>query len=123
MFRTEAAKALTTVVLLRERIHLTIPGPRPGTPPTWWNTLNSFAYTGSAADAPRGSTSEAVAELLDAQASAVGADRLAQDTLQPPSMSLPALADALERFARPPRRSCASLTVGYAPQPAPHCGG
>lgn len=97
VFRSSAATARTVVVLLRERIHLTTPG-RDAPRTHVVEHADVVAFTG-APDAPTWLDAAEVTALLDAPASALGADRLTQDALQAALDGLPALAGDMERFA------------------------
>ena len=96
VFRTEAVTALTTVLLIRERFHLTIPA-RTGDSTHVVEHADVIAYTGPATD-PQWLTPHAVAELIAVKAAAAGADGIATDTLQRALNDVPELASALDGF-------------------------
>jgi hypothetical protein len=97
VFRSGAATARTVVLLLRERIHLTTPG-RDAPRTHVVEHADVIAYTGTP-DAPMWLDPAQVQALLDAPASALGADRLTRDALQAALDGLPALAADLDGFA------------------------
>ena len=98
VFRSEAAKALTTVLLLRERIHLTLPS-RTGENTHVVEHAEVVAYTGTA-DNPTWLAPDEIDALLTQPASAAGADGIARDTLQRAADDLASLTEALNGFAQ-----------------------
>ncbi|MEI6624358.1 MAG: helicase-related protein, partial [Actinomycetes bacterium] len=97
VFRSPAATKRTVVLLLRERVHLTLPG-RDTTRTQVVEHAQTVAYTGSP-DQPTWLEPADVAALLDTPASAIGADGLSRDTLSAAITGIAALTEDLNLFA------------------------
>lgn len=97
VFRSPAATTRTTVLLLRERIHLTLPG-RDQIRTHVVEHTETHAFTGSAND-PTWLDQATVKRLLDTPASAVGADGLSRDALAAAITTVSQLGEQLNAFA------------------------
>lgn len=97
VFRSSAAEKRTTVLLLRERVHLTLPG-RDSTRTQVVEHAETVAFTGMA-DNPVWLSAVDVKELLDTAASALGADGLSRDALAAAIASVESLNDQINEFA------------------------
>jgi hypothetical protein len=94
VFRTQAVRVRTTMLLLRHRLHLTLPG-REQTRLLVAEDAEVVAFTGRP-DAPVWLPDDAVADLLAAPAHATGNDGLARDALERARAGLAGLQPALD---------------------------
>ena len=94
VFRTSAVPTRTTLLLLRHRVHLTLPGSA-GTKQVVAEDAEVVAYTGPPTT-PTWLTPEKVEDLLTTQASSIGAGGLATDAIDKALTALPDLQPALD---------------------------
>jgi len=97
VFRTPAVSARTSVLLLRYRMNLTLPG-RDGPAHQVVEQAEIVAYTGRATD-PAWLTAQDAAGIFTAGAASIGAGPLAEQALQRTLDDLPDLTPHLDRFA------------------------
>ena len=97
VFRTSAVPTRTTLLLLRHRVHLTLPGSA-GTKQVVAEDAEVVAYTGPPTT-PTWLTPEKVEDLLTTQASSIGAGGLATDAIDKALTALPDLQPALDHRA------------------------
>ena len=97
VFRTSAVPTRTTLLLLRHRVHLTLPGSA-GTKQVVAEDAEVVAYTGPPTT-PTWLTPEKVEDLLTTQASSIGAGGLATDAIDKALTALPDLQPALDQRA------------------------
>jgi superfamily II DNA or RNA helicase len=98
VFRSPAATGRTTLLLLRHRVHLTLPGSA-GTKQLVAEDVEVVAFTGPLT-APAWLSPEQVEALLAATASSIGAGGLADDAITKVLAGLPDLQPALDERAR-----------------------
>lgn len=96
VFRSQHAQTRTTVLLLRHRLHLTLPGRTTTTQIVEHAELVGF--TGPTTD-PQWLDRQQVSKLVESSAKAIGAGQTVVDQLDRALRGLPDLADDLDRFA------------------------
>ncbi len=97
VFNSAATDKRTTVILLRERIHLTLPG-RDGTRTQVVEHAQAVAFTGTK-EQRQWLTAEDVQALLESDAAAIGRDGTARDQIERASAEVAEVSDQLDAFA------------------------
>lgn len=97
VFRSSAVTTRTTVIVLRERISVTLPGRRE-TRTTVVEHAETFAFTGQP-DNPTWLTPQQACDIVEQSAASIGGDGLAVDAVTKAIDGLPQLRTALNGFA------------------------
>lgn len=97
VFRSEAVNTRTTVIVLRERVSVTLPG-RDSTRTTVVEHAETLAFTGQPTD-PTWLSPNTARDIVEHPASSIGGDRLAVDAVSKAIDGLPTLSPHLNAFA------------------------